>query len=722
MRGWEPSDDSDYRKSVEAKITDAEQNLEFLTRSLEERCLKIEDILVQAGGQAQPSTVGNLDESEADANKRIHSLITARRQARTRGDKVSEIRLAKLVQKEIRAITDARKRGKIEKILREFKGLKQIAGIKAGGRRNFIGSVLDSEGVRQTDRQDVADVFADFYAELYACRNSGKEDESQWDSGGYGTIASITTEDLRTQLGKMAGGKCEDSRGVVMELLKHSGDELLQIVADTFNEILRPNAEVPPYWKANIVKVLHKKGDTTDVANYRPITLLPILYKLFSKVVCSRVSGKLLEAQAVEQAGFRPGFSCDDHIFVLTLVSEMYAEFRRPLWIVAVDFQKAFDSIDQSSLWKALVDQNVPGVYVNFLRKLYDGQVGQVKTDQLSKPFQIQRGTRQGDPLSPLLFNAALENLMRQLQGKWSTASKKYGIKDGESRLTHLRFADDLLLFAPSLSGAQAMLSDLVREAAKYGLEVHSSKTKIMWNGEGKGTTLRQTDVNNKSFEILQGCDSTLYLGKLFSFEDMHDLELKNRVGKAWAKFGMYNAELTDKRVDLKTRMKLFKSVVQPTFLYGCVSWTLTREREQLIQRTQRRMMRRIVGTKRSVQSGELEEWVAWIIRATRTSETAMEKHKVPDWVEEVHRRRYNWASKVAGHQDGRWTKQILLWNIDGRRRRRRPLTRWTESFARFFEYAYGIREGPREWLKLAECEETWRAMEQDYLNFTLNK
>ena len=104
---------------------------------------------------------------------------------------------------------------------------------------------------------------------------------------------------------------------------------------------------------------------------------------------------------------------------------------------------------------------------------------GQGKTDQLSKPFKIMRVTREEDPLSPLLFNAALEHLMRRLYHKWSTASRKHGIQHRNRGLSHLRFAT-------SLSGARAMLNDLVREAAEYGLEVHSSKTKIMWNIEGE--------------------------------------------------------------------------------------------------------------------------------------------------------------------------------------------------------------------------------------------
>ena len=68
--------------------------------------------------------------------------------------------------------------------------------------------------------------------------------------------------------------------------------------------------------------------------------------------------------------------------------------------------------------------QGVPTAYIRFLKKVYVGQVGAVQTDCLSSSFEIKRGTRQGDPISPVLFNAALEQLMRELSAKWSASSE----------------------------------------------------------------------------------------------------------------------------------------------------------------------------------------------------------------------------------------------------------------------------------------------------------
>ena len=96
-------------------------------------------------------------------------------------------------------------------------------------------------------------------------------------------------------------------------------------------------------------------------------------------------------------------------------------------------------------------------------------------------------------------------------------------------------------------------------------------------------------------------------------------------------------------------------------------------------------MLRAIVGTRRQLRDDDLEAWVDWVIRASREAECAMQKFGVPDWCEEIHRRRYRWAGHVARRQDGRWTREVLTWSVVGSRSQKRPLTRWSDTFRKFF-------------------------------------
>eukprot|EP00973_Karenia_brevis_P013047 1771438-Karenia_brevis.AAC.1 len=71
--------------------------------------------------------------------------------------------------------------------------------------------------------------------------------------------------------------------------------------------------------------------------------MLPILYKVFSKLVCERIKAQLISKQSVDQAGFTKGFSTDDHLLVVVRILEAMSEFRTDVWIATIDFRKAFD-------------------------------------------------------------------------------------------------------------------------------------------------------------------------------------------------------------------------------------------------------------------------------------------------------------------------------------------------------------------------------------------
>ena len=96
-------------------------------------------------------------------------------------------------------------------------------------------------------------------------------------------------------------------------------------------------------------------------------------------------------------------------------------------------------------MWKALENEDVPACYINVLKALYAEQTARVQTDVASRTFDIHRGTKQGDPISPTLFNAVVEELIKQIKKKWK--AKGWG---GATRwanggkLTNLRFPDDI--------------------------------------------------------------------------------------------------------------------------------------------------------------------------------------------------------------------------------------------------------------------------------------
>ena len=232
-----------------------------------------------------------------------------------------------------------------------------------------------------------------------------------------------------------------------------------------------------------MISVIFKSGDEQHPQNYTPIAIVQILYKLFTRLLLTRVRPQLEQQQSRDQAGFKSHFSTEDHLTSLVLLQEKCSEWRTDLWIAAVDFKKAFDTVSHESLWRALSSQGVPMGYIRLISKLYSNQTAAVCVDDISREFGLFTGVKQGDPMSPVFFNASPEDIFRDLKRIWAT--QEFGIdvsaSEGE-RLTNLRFADDVLLVAQSLSELKQMISDMRQAAQKRGLELHPDKTKILSN------------------------------------------------------------------------------------------------------------------------------------------------------------------------------------------------------------------------------------------------
>lgn len=120
----------------------------------------------------------------------------------------------------------------------------------------------------------------------------------------------------------------------------------------------------------NII-LLFKKRSSLDIGNYRPISLLASIYKLFSSIILKRIANDIDKQQPKEQARFRSGYSTMDHIQALEQVIEKYREYNRPLYVAFVDYSKAFDTISHCSIWNALQQSNINYKYINILKYIY---------------------------------------------------------------------------------------------------------------------------------------------------------------------------------------------------------------------------------------------------------------------------------------------------------------------------------------------------------------
>ena len=157
--------------------------------------------------------------------------------------------------------------------------------------------------------------------------------------------------------------------------------------------------------------MIPKSGDRKDPANWRPIAVLRVSYKVFSRLIHERLKPILEDHQSPDQRGFRPKCSVEDAFLVFEGVTGKSIEWNIPVWMASLDLKKAFDRVEYPALFEALRAQGVSSGYLALLAEMYRGQSGHLRE---AEDFKIGRGVKQGDVISPLLFNAALEFAIRR--------------------------------------------------------------------------------------------------------------------------------------------------------------------------------------------------------------------------------------------------------------------------------------------------------------------
>jgi hypothetical protein len=407
--------------------------------------------------------------------------------------------------------------------------------------------------------------------------------------------------------------------GLVAEMIKLGHQPFLRCIAHLFNDLLKGTTTPPATWRTTKLKVLFKKGDPSLPQNYRPISIIPVMAKLFSVVLYGRIVQDIDDRLSEEQFGFRRGRGCSDAVHTLRMLVEKSAEWGQPLWIAALDVEKAFDRVHHSSLFAALLDTGIDVSIVSALRALYWQMSGFVVLWQgaESRSFALQRGVRQGDPLSPLLFNLVLDGALREVCATWRC--RKYGTLVGEGlrgqRITHVAFADDQTLIAHSWLTMKRMLLTLKSALEKRGLTLHPSKCKLQTNDEDWVQRGSVSIAEGFAVEILPEGEPLTILGTELHLCDATGHEVYHRIAVGWHKFWSLKRLLLDSKASLKKRLKLFDSTVANSVLWCTESWTPRSAELGALQSAQRSMLRRICRTSRR----DDETWVEWLGRATHT-------------------------------------------------------------------------------------------------------
>ena len=221
--------------------------------------------------------------------------------------------------------------------------------------------------------------------------------------------------------------------------------------------------------------------------------------------------------------------------------------------------------------------------------------------------WQVLRGVRQGDPISPLLFVIAMKHVMASVQVSWQEKGfgTEVGKNDDSHRLTHVAFADDLTLVTTSWASMQQMLVDVQEALASFGLTLHPEKCKLQTNNPTVPAGLRNVR-DGFPVEIVPPSDGFMLLGCRFCWGNLMANEVQHRIAGAWAKFRSLKRMLLHPDGTLKKRLQLFDATVGSCMLWCSESWCLPKDHKTACRRAQHAMLENIVAP----NTAPGEEWV----------------------------------------------------------------------------------------------------------------
>lgn len=224
-----------------------------------------------------------------------------------------------------------------------------------------------------------------------------------------------------------------------------NGFNIVKLMTQVFNDIRDHGIVKGLNFAEGWLCPLYKKGDRTDIGNYRPITVLNTDYKIMTKVLATRLGEVAPSIIHPSQAGFMKGRKIKDQTELAQLMTTWCKMTGTNGMIVCLDQEKAYDRILHPFLWATLKQFKFPKTFVDTIQALYsDAFTRTIVNGEISDPFKVTRGVCQGDPLSCLLFNLAIESLAQILRD-----SKLKGLTLGDSleRLIKKMFADDTTVY-----------------------------------------------------------------------------------------------------------------------------------------------------------------------------------------------------------------------------------------------------------------------------------
>ena len=341
-------------------------------------------------------------------------------------------------------------------------------------------------------------------------------------------LNAITKEEVLRILKKLHKNKAPGHDNLHPEFWKicSTSEKLLTWITNLCNQIWQ-SAEIPTSWHIAKIACLYKKGDPAMPDNYRPISLLPIGYKIFSSLLLQRLKDAGAEHRIQEsQYGFKSGTGTRDAIFFVRRLLDACATGKnQQLMLLALDWAKAFDSVSPAALAKALSRFGVPNHFVTVVEAIYkDRQFFVSDSFSQSAKHPQMFGISQGCPLSPFLFVIMMTVLMNDAKHDLVTS---HGAELAQDIVCHeCLYADDTLLIDVYGNNLQLYMECVAEHGKSYGLSLNWNKVECM-------PINCESHLHDPDGKLITSKSCLKYLGVNLHADASIDAELNQKLGLA---------------------------------------------------------------------------------------------------------------------------------------------------------------------------------------------
>ena len=544
--------------------------------------------------------------------------------------------------------------------------------------------IMKADGTIAMEEAEVLERWEEHVGNLYGDENRPIEYIPQVEDEDGLEILRVEVEHA---LKKMKDGKAVGVDGVAAEELKALGEfgiDILKEMACKIHEMGYITKEMEEI----ILLTMPKKAGTLECNKHRTISIISHISKLILRIVLNRIRPKIRAEVAVEQCGFVEGKGTTNAIFILRMLIERCIEMQKKVYACFIDYEKAFDTVRHQDLIQMLESIGVDGKEISLLANLYWHQKATVRINgALSNPVSIERGVRQGCPLSPDLFSLYGEFIMREIDGM-------DGVKVGGININNIRYADDTVLVAESERELQ-LLVDRVKEASEErGLKINVGKTESVVFTKGEARPRCRIFIGNE--EIKQK-NSFVYLGSKLTADGRSEEEISRRINEAKRAFQKMGGLLKNRHMSLETRKRALKTYVWSVLLYGCETWTISKTMTKRLEAAEMWMWRRMLR-------------ISWTDRVT--NEEVLRRMGVGRGLMKHIRER---QLRFLGHvmRRGELENVCLTGRVEGTRSRGRPREKYMDGLVR----AVGGGVSAAQLLQITSNRDEYQAMVANVLS-----